>query len=313
MTELVCPVCRSVATRSPEVVTDTGYGLVRCSDCTLLFTDATDAPPASELYPAFDQSQTVGAATASRRAVRGFLGQRVDIAKQGAPHGRSLDFGAGNGAFARAMAQAGFDSVGLEPFSLGAPETAPGLQLIRAPLAEVAPTLGRFDVITLWHVLEHLDEPVSVLRTLTTLLSDDGSIVVCVPNERSWQRRLFRRSWFHLDPPRHLVHFDESTLTDALGRAGLAVTKSIPFVPEYGTSGWVQSVLNLVLPHRNFLYEVVKDRGALATMNRVSFIGHVLASVVIGGPVLLLSFPVEWFAARRGAAATVTLIARRIP
>jgi SAM-dependent methyltransferase len=310
---LVCPVCRTEPTgNQAEVRTDTNYDLCRCVGCGVLFTDARNAPPASELYPAFDQSAAPGAATASRKAVSGFLKRRVAIARQAAAAGRSLDFGAGSGAFARAMAASGFDAVGLEPFSLGATETAPGLQLVRAPLDDAAAALGTFDVITLWHVLEHLDDPVPVLRTLATMLRPGGAIVVCVPNEHSWQRRAFPQSWFHLDPPRHLIHFDEATLTDTLRRAGLRVDQSIPFVPEYGTSGWVQSTVNRVLPHRNFLYEVVKDRGALKAMSRPAFIVHFTVSLAIGAPLLVASWPIEWLAARRGAAATVTLVARPI-
>ena len=307
---LRCFVCGTDAP-SPvvEVRTDTGYDLVRCVSCQTLFTDARTAPPASELYPAFSQS-TDGVAAASNRAARGFLGTRVGVVKSVCRSGRSLDYGAGNGAFARAMQAAGFDSVGIEPFSLGAPTTTPGLTLLRKPLAEASPTLGQFDVITMWHVFEHLEQPVDALRQLSKHLSPNGAFVISVPNEGSWQRRLFRRSWFHLDPPRHLTHYDASTLAAVLQRAGLEIVTSHPFLPEYGTSGWVQSVLNMVLPHRNFLYEVVKDRGALAAMPRTSFLGHLVVSVVIGAPIFGLAWPVEWVAARSNAAAALTVIAR---
>jgi SAM-dependent methyltransferase len=233
---LRCFVCGSTATTpNIEVHTDTGYDLARCGSCETLFTDARNAPPASELYPAFSQSAD-GVAAASNKAASGFLRKRVSVAQSVSRSGRSLDFGAGNGAFARAMQAAGFDSVGLEPFSLGAPTTSPGLKLLRAPLADVADDLGQFDVITMWHVFEHLDNPVEVLRQLAGHLTPTGAFVISVPNERSWQRRVFRRSWFHLDPPRHLIHFDASTLADVLGRADLQVKANHPFLPEYGTS-----------------------------------------------------------------------------
>jgi SAM-dependent methyltransferase len=310
---LRCFVCGSTATTpNIEVHTDTGYDLARCGSCETLFTDARNAPPASELYPAFSQSAD-GVAAASNKAASGFLRKRVSVAQSVSRSGRSLDFGAGNGAFARAMQAAGFDSVGLEPFSLGAPTTSPGLKLLRAPLADVADDLGQFDVITMWHVFEHLDNPVEVLRQLAGHLTPTGAFVISVPNERSWQRRVFRRSWFHLDPPRHLIHFDASTLADVLGRADLQVKANHPFLPEYGTSGWVQSVLNRVLPHRNFLYEVVKDRGALAKMPRASFIGHLAVSLLIGAPIFVLAWPVEWLAARSNAAAALTVVARPRP
>lgn len=295
-----------------EVHTDTGYDLVRCAACRTLFTDARNAPPPSELYPAFSQSAD-GVAAASNKAAGGFLRKRVSVAQSVSPTGRSLDFGAGSGAFARAMQAAGFESVGLEPFSLGTPTTAPGLALLRAPLADAAPSLGQFDVITMWHVFEHLDNPVEVLRQLASHLTPTGAFVISVPNEGSWQRRVFRRSWFHLDPPRHLIHFDASTFADVLGRADLHVTANHPFLPEYGTSGWVQSVLNRVLPHRNFFYEVVKDRGALAKMPRASFIGHLAVSLLIGAPIFVLAWPVEWLAARSNAAAALTVVARPRP
>jgi SAM-dependent methyltransferase len=312
-TPLRCFVCGVDATApNIEVHSDNGYDLVRCAACRTLFTDARKAPPPDELYPAFSQSAD-GVAAASNKAAGGFLRKRVSVAQSVSPTGRSLDFGAGNGAFARAMQAAGFESVGLEPFSLGTPTKLPGLTLLRAPLADAAPSLGQFDVITMWHVFEHLDNPVEVLRQLAGHLTPTGALVISVPNEGSWQRRVFRRSWFHLDPPRHLIHFDLQTLVEVLGRADLQVTANHPFLPEYGTSGWVQSVLNRVLPHRNFLYEVVKDRGALANMPRASFLGHLAVSLVIGAPIFVLAWPIEWLAARSNAAAALTVVARRRP
>jgi SAM-dependent methyltransferase len=312
-TPLRCFVCGVDASPADvEVHSDNGYDLVRCAACRTLFTDARNAPPPNELYPAFSQSAD-GVAAASNKAAGGFLRKRVSVALSVSRRGRSLDFGAGNGAFARAMQAAGFESVGLEPFSLGTPTKSPGLTLLRAPLADAAPSLGQFDVITMWHVFEHLDNPVDVVRQLARHLTPTGALVISVPNEGSWQRRVFRRSWFHLDPPRHLIHFDLQTLVEVLGRADLEVTANHPFLPEYGTSGWVQSVLNRVLPHRNFLYEVVKDRGTLANMPRASFLGHLAVSLVIGAPIFVLAWPIEWLAARSNAAAALTVVARRRP
>ena len=58
----------------------------------------------------------------------------------------------------------------------------------------------------------------------------------------------------------HLIHFEPQTLKYTLSRAGFTVEGERRFLPEYGSSGWVQSSLNRVLPHTNFLYELVKDR-----------------------------------------------------
>jgi SAM-dependent methyltransferase len=291
-----------------------GYPIVRCVWCGLVATDDRGAPPPETLYPAFDQSDT-----SAQRSVRGslalFLRQRASFVKEvttlGATRPRLLDYGCGSGAFARHMAGDGYEVVGLEPFSLGASTREQNLTLVRRPIAEARAELGgAFDVITLWHVLEHVHSPVEVLVGLRELLAPGGVIVVSVPNFASIQSRVFGGAWFHLDPPRHVIHFNRATLGDVLGRAGLAPFTEKPFLPEYGTSGWVQSALNRVLPHKNYLFELAKDRGALAGMSRASSALHLAASIALGAPVFAASLPIEAISALGNRAAALTVAAR---
>lgn len=305
---LCCPLCAS--TRAKLVFQSSNrFDILRCESCDLAFTDARRAPPASELYATFDQSDGL-AQQSGRQALGLFLQQRAQIVRSVTGTGRLLDFGCGNGSFARLMSARGFEVVGLEPFSMGATIMAPNLELIRAPLDQVAPSLGGFDVITLWQVLEHLEQPVQTLRALCKLLNPDGVIVVSVPNFQSWQSNVFGGRWFHLDPPRHLLHFEPRSLTQCLLRAGLFETGHHPFLPEYGTTGWIQSMLNMVLPHTNFLYEFAKDRGALVGMNNAARAAHLAVSLVAAAPIFLASLPVEWAASRSNRAATLTVLAR---
>jgi SAM-dependent methyltransferase len=309
--DLHCPSCSDT---DPTVLfkASNGYDIVRCKACRLAFTDAREAPPPDSLYPHFDQSKTF-ALNRARSALSVFLRQRAAVVSASKTGGRLLDYGCGNGSFASWMAEEGFEVVGLEPFSLGAPRTAGRLSLYREPLESAAPKLGRFDVITLWHVLEHVPRPVELLRALHGHLADDGVLIVSVPNFESLQSEVFRGSWFHLDPPRHLVHFEEDTLRDCFARAGLETVRESPFLPEYGSSGWVQSALNQVLPHHNYLYEFVKDRGALRSMPAASSALHLAASLVLSAPVFAASLPVEAVASRmhKGAALTFAVRATR--
>jgi SAM-dependent methyltransferase len=306
---LECPLC-GAADCSVVLQSSNDYPIVRCSRCRLVFTDMRTAPPASELYPAFDQSDT-GIPKAMRSSLAVFARQREAVVRSVKPSGRLLDFGCGNGAFARWMSQSGYDAVGLEPFSLGKPVQADRLLLVREPLESAAARLGQFDVITLWHVLEHLSRPLDVLKTLSSLLAKDGVLIVSVPNFKSWQSRLFRGSWFHLDPPRHVIHFETDTLERCLREAGLEPTKRWEFLPEYGSSGWLQSTLNQILPHRNYLYEIVKDRGALKDLGPASHVLHFGASVLVGAPTMFLSLPVEALASAFGRGAALTFAARK--
>ena len=305
---LVCPMCggRDMAA---EFKSTAGYDIVRCRDCRLVFTDARTAPPPSQLYPPFEQSDTA-AQRSARSALSLFTLQRARLVEEAKPSGRLLDYGAGAGAFARFMAGRGFEAVGLEPYSLGTTLEEKNLRLVRAPLASVKESLGKFDVITMWHVLEHLEHPVELLKELHSMLAPGGALVVSVPNFSSWQSEVFKGGWFHLDPPRHLIQFEPSTLEDCLRRAGFSVSQQVPFLPEYGTSGWIQSALNRVLPHQNFLYEWVKDRGALASMSTAERALHFAASLAGSVPLFAASIPVEFLAAKGNKAAALTVVAQ---
>ena len=303
--------CAGVA-QAGLFVSSNGYPIVRCNDCRLVFTDDRNAPPASELYPAFDQSDGWSQRSA-RSALGAFLLQRAGVVKAVKSSGRLLDYGCGNGAFARHMSTAGFEAVGLEPYSLGKPFEAAGLRLVQGPLSQVGASLGKFDVITLWHVLEHVRNPVELLTALNGHLHPGGALVISVPNFASWQSKVFGGSWFHLDPPRHLLHFEAATLTDCLARAGLSPVAETPFLPEYGSSGWIQSALNQFLPHKNYLYEFVKDRGALKRMSAASSAMHFAASAISGAPILGASVPVEALAAQFNKAAALTVAAKALP
>lgn len=306
---LLCPVCRNE--RHTELFRSSNdYPIVRCGECRLVFTDDRSAPPPETLYPSFDQTESA-TMEGMRSALALFLRQRAGFVRQLKPSGRVLDYGCGSGAFAKFMAHLGFESVGLEPFSLGKTFESERLKLIRAPLEKATDELGQFDAITLWHVLEHLPDPVGVLQTLGKHLKPDGVLVVSVPNLQSWQGEVFRGGWFHLDPPRHLLHFEADTLSETLRRSGFATEAQKPFLPEYGSSGWIQSALNKVLPHKNFLYEFVKDRGALRNMGPVSTAAHLGASLLGGAPLFALSFPVELAASALNKSAAITVAARK--
>jgi SAM-dependent methyltransferase len=207
------------------------------------------------------------------------------------------------------MRDEGYEAVGLEPFSLGQPVVSERLKLVREPLETAALKLGTFDVITAWHVLEHVPHPRELLEQLRQRLNPGGVLIVSVPNLASWQGHLFGPSWFHLDPPRHLLHFEPKTLDTYLDRAGYTPVRRWDLMLEYGLSGWLQSSLNQVLPHKNYLYEIVKDRGALSTFRATDHALHASLSLLLGAPTLALSLPLEAIASALGGSAALTVAA----
>ncbi len=309
--EEACPLCGG--REWFELFEARGFPIARCASCQVVRTLGAEGSDAVT-YPPFDQQETIGVRLA-RAGVAQLLRERAAIVAHAVPKAhegvRLLDVGCGSGAFARLMARRGYDVVGVEPFSLGRPTEEPRLRLVRAPLEEAKSDLGRFQVVTMWHVLEHLQEPRPFLESVSDLLEPSGVMVLSVPNFDSWQRRVFGSKWFHLDPPRHVTHFDRATLGALLERVGLATFAERTFHFEYGPVGWLQSTLNGVL-RPNFLFEFVKDRGALAGVSRGEMAWNLLASGAIGAGLTAPLVAVESAAAALGAGGVLTVMARRV-
>ncbi|MFM7329993.1 MAG: class I SAM-dependent methyltransferase, partial [Bacteroidota bacterium] len=83
-------------------------------------------------------------------------------------------------------------------------------------------------VITLWHVLEHLENPLESIRKLSENLLPGGSILVAVPNHKSADARHYGKHWAGLDVPRHLWHFTQHAISLLARKAGLTVQQVLP-------------------------------------------------------------------------------------
>jgi SAM-dependent methyltransferase len=137
-----------------------------------------------------------------------------------------LDVGCGGGAFLNLCRQHGFKVYGLESSATAVEHarTTYGLSISCGSIENGFHTTDKkYDVITMFHVLEHLLDPVAALRSAAELLKPDGHLIVQVPNIDSVQARLFKERWYGMDPPRHLVNFNRRALETALDRAGLAI------------------------------------------------------------------------------------------
>lgn len=116
----------------------------------------------------------------------------------------------------------------------------------------------RFDVIILWHVLEHITELGTLLEELPRHLNPGGILVISVPNFGSWQSRFFKRHWFHLDIPRHVTHFEKKWLEKALASLGLEIVSQTTFTASQNIYGFIQSALNKFFPENpNRLYRLL--------------------------------------------------------
>jgi SAM-dependent methyltransferase len=221
---------------------------------------------------------------------------RQRLALLGPPRGRLLDVGAGRGRFVASARAAGWDASGIEPSPRA---SAPHVE----PVGLEAAQFAELDAITLWHVLEHLEDPAGALRRLHGWLAPGGVLLVGVPNLASLQARLGGRRWYHLDLPRHRTHFTARGLEAALRDAGFEIEGSTQVLAEHNPFGMWQSLVNRLTPTPSWLYNALKRNAAPRAADVVP---TVLAMALIPFAVAL-----EALAGMLRRGGTVAVLARR--
>jgi 2-polyprenyl-3-methyl-5-hydroxy-6-metoxy-1,4-benzoquinol methylase len=234
-----------------------------------------------------------------------FMGVRVS-ALPPQPPGSLLDIGCGRGDFLLACRDKGWEAVGVEQAD------APIMELRRALGLEVVATTdiaslpaATFDAVTMWHVFEHMVDPRAMLRQVSRLLKPGGVFVAEVPNFGSWQARLGPRQWFHLDVPRHLVHFERATLERMLEAEGFACERWSTFSVEYDAYGMMQTLLNRVSTTPNWLFQHLIGQGGGGTLR------DVVAAVLLTPILAPLSWIVSLAAPAFGQGGVLRVVARK--
>lgn len=238
------------------------FALVRCARCRLV---RTQPQPAAEsigaLYPPSYSSFADGAPArnAAARVARALVrapyrlryGDRDAAPPPASGSGRVLDVGCGTGQLLERLAGAGWEVWGLEPNAAAAAAARARLSLPEERIAVVSVEQAQllpagFDLVTMSHVLEHLRDPVDVLRSVAQWLCPGGRLRIWLPNVESLESRIFRRYWFGLDVPRHLYHFAPRTIELALERAGLSLVELRPQLQASSLAGSVSHLAGAV-------------------------------------------------------------------
>jgi len=139
-----------------------------------------------------------------------------------------LDIGAGTGSFLESAKISGWETYGIEP-NKKARDLAinKGLEL-RANID----LLGKqgFQVITLWHVLEHLPDLELQINKIGSLLNRNGTLILAVPNFQSYDARYYKEYWAAYDVPRHLSHFSQLSIKKLFAKNGMKVLRIKPMI-----------------------------------------------------------------------------------
>lgn len=280
------------------------HELLRCASCGTAV--SAGPPPEADAYETgLYAPEPPRGARAVRALMRLGLGQVVRWLRGAGlrPGARVVDAGAGAGLLVEVLRGAGFDAYGIEPGERGvARAAAEGRPVRREAIEEHA--ARDLDAAVLWHVLEHLADPVAALARVRGWLRPGGLLLVGVPNVGSWQARIAGGGWFHLDVPRHRTHLSAAGARRVLERAGFDVVAERHLVAEHNPVGMWLALLTRLGMTPGFPLHLLK-RNVRATPRDVALLA------VAGPPLLPVAVVVEALAAliRRGG--TVALVAQR--
>ena len=246
-----CPVCEgSLAERFPQVLDPHArgtYSIEVCGQCG----HGVTRPVPSDLAPHYPKDYYGGRHGMTHRwCLARRLGWLRSVADKGS---RILDIGAGDGSFVERANQQGFDATGMERNP--EPLRQRGLKVVTG--LEDAKNSGPYDVVTMWHSLEHFPDVREILGGAAALLSPGGKMLVAVPRANSLQARTTGASWLHLDVPRHLHHFTDRSLERLVQLFGLQVVRTWRHEYEYDVMGWIQGFQNKVIPTPNLFFRMV--------------------------------------------------------
>ena len=233
-----CPWCGSEKSQihlwlKDEFLTKEDFQIYECKNCGLLYTEPRpDKEKIGQYYKSeayySHQENKKGFIPKLYESVKSVnLKKKYKIATKGLKRGKVLDIGCGVGDFLHTMEQMGWEGSGIEP-SEEAKEIA--RKRVRAQIwqpqeIESLPD-NSFDLITMWHVLEHVDDVKEEIRQLQRLVKKGGRLVLALPNFKSYDAQYYNAQWAAYDVPRHLNHFCKESIVRIFRDSSFELTRT---------------------------------------------------------------------------------------
>lgn len=245
ITHKACPLCNSnnIEKRfscKDHFATGELFDIYKCNECNFVFTQGI--PDEKEIGRYYDTPSYVSHSNTSK----GFINKLYHIArsimlrrKTGLVkkltmirNGKLLDYGAGIGYFAKAMQDSGWQVTAIEKSSNARDFAKQNLKIEMQPEEYLSSIKEKsFDVVTMWHVMEHIQNLHEYWDTLHHILDENGIAIIAVPNCSSYDADCYRENWAAYDVPRHLWHFTPSTIMEFGRKHGFILERqyTMPF------------------------------------------------------------------------------------
>jgi 2-polyprenyl-3-methyl-5-hydroxy-6-metoxy-1,4-benzoquinol methylase len=239
-----CPLCFSTnfdlyIQTQDYFLTQEKFEIVKCKHCGLLL---THPKPLLNNMPAYYQSDEYISHNTRKLNIKTILykwarkisvSNKIQIIKKFIPDNftsnKLLDIGCGTGYFLKHAQKNGFECTGYEPIDEARQQAVnanPNISIYSREEFYKYPK--QFNVITLWHVLEHLYALTDDLQRIADLLTKNGLLVIAVPNYKSYDAQYYGSYWAAYDVPRHLYHFCENDIVNLARKYGFTHLQTLP-------------------------------------------------------------------------------------
>ena len=260
-------------------MSDKVFNLVQCDRCGLNFINPR--PNEEEIAPFYSTEYYSCQAGSLERFYSSFLNSIVGRSiLRNTERGKLLDIGCGSGSFLLAMRGKGYDVYGVDT-SEDACKLAKekvGRNIFNGELKQFSFPDNYFDVATMWHVLEHMPNPIQELGEVSRILQSKGILILEVPNIGSLGFKLFGENWPHLDVPRHVCHYSKETLEKLLDKTGFRPFKAVYPLLSFPLSLFIS--FSNCLGYRMRIKNTLIRRGALLVFSPILIIMTVLLRLI---------------------------------
>lgn len=226
ITHTSCPLCGSSKLQplfscKDQFATGEEFGICQCQECTFTFTQGI--PDENEIGRYYESPTYISHSDTNKGFVNRcyhivrdiMLKRKADLVDSLVDESKTrlLDYGAGTGYFARAMQKRNWDVTAIEKSEQARKYSKENFDFEMLPVDAIDNYEdGYFDVITMWHVMEHIEGINEFWEKLYNILDDNGIAVIALPNSASYDARNYQEHWAAYDVPRHLWHFTPSTI-----------------------------------------------------------------------------------------------------
>jgi SAM-dependent methyltransferase len=239
-----CPVCNSnqfteLFTCKDYVASGESFTIVSCQDCGLQFTNPR--PSETEIGKYYESSQYISHAGTDKSElgvtykiydwVRNYsIGSKLTLIKKYHSQGKLLDLGCGLGYFLQGVKlDKTFEGSGADVSDEAIKYVKSTFNIDVMPENELAQSVAaNYDIITQWHVMEHVHRLEERMKLLKNILKPDGTMFIAVPISNSFDAKHYKQFWDGYDVPRHLYHFSKKSMDNLMEANGLQILKVLP-------------------------------------------------------------------------------------